>query len=334
MNRNRQVVLTSLPEGALSPEHFEMRDDAVPKPLPGELLCRTLLLSLDPANRAWMNGPTYRSQLSAGDVMSGYTLCEVIDANGTDVPEGAIVACDAGWQEFAAIAASEARVIRRGSEPLTHHLSILGITGLTAYFGLFDIGRPLPGDTVVVSAASGATGNVAGQLARLAGARVVGITGSDAKNAVLTDKLGFDAAVNRRSATFWKDLQAACPDGVDVFFDNVGGEMLDRMLRLMNLHGRVICCGAVSTYDDPARTGARSGIGLAVVKRLTLAGFIVVDHMQRWPHAEQRLAELVRAGKITVLEETIDGLSRAPQALIGLLAGDNLGKRLVQVAPE
>jgi len=334
MNRNRQVVLTQLPEGALSPEHFEMRDDAVPKPLPGELLCRTLLLSLDPANRAWMNGPTYRSQLSAGDVMSGYTLCEVIDANGTDVPEGAIVACDAGWQEFAAIAASDARVIRRGSEPLTHHLSILGITGLTAYFGLFDIGRPLPGDTVVVSAASGATGNVAGQLPRLAGARVVGITGSDAKNAVLTDKLGFDAAVNRRSATFWQDLQAACPDGVDVFFDNVGGEMLDRMLRLMNLNGRVICCGAVSTYDDPAQSGARSGIGLAVVKRLTLAGFIVVDHMQRWPEAEKRLAELVRAGKITVLEETIDGLSRAPQALIGLLAGDNLGKRLVQVAPE
>jgi NADPH-dependent curcumin reductase CurA len=334
MNRNRQVVLTCLPEGALSTEHFEMRDDAVPQPKPGELLCRTLLLSLDPANRAWMNGPTYRSQLSAGDVMSGFTLCEVVDANGTDVPQGAIVACDAGWQEFAAIAASDARVIRRGSEPLTHHLSVLGITGLTAYFGLFDIGRPLPGDTVVVSAASGATGNVAGQLARLAGARVVGITGSDAKNDVLTEKLGFDAAVNRRSDTFWKDLRSACPDGVDVFFDNVGGEMLDRMLRLMNLNGRVICCGAVSTYDDPTQTGARSGIGFSVVKRLTLAGFIVVDHMQRWPHAEQRLAQLVRAGKITVLEETIDGLSRAPQALIGLLAGDNLGKRLVQVAPE
>jgi NADPH-dependent curcumin reductase CurA len=186
MNRNRQVVLTQLPEGALSPEHFEMRDGTMPQPRPGELLCRTLLLSLDPANRAWMNGPTYRSQLSAGDVMSGFTLCEVIDANGTDVPEGAIVACDTGWQEFAAIPASDVRPIRRGGEPLTHHLSILGITGLTAYFGLFDIGRPLPGDTVVVSAASGATGNVAGQLARLAGARVVGITGSDAKNGVLT----------------------------------------------------------------------------------------------------------------------------------------------------
>jgi NADPH-dependent curcumin reductase CurA len=125
MNRNRQVVLTSLPDGALSPSHFAMHDDAVPQPKPGELLCRTILLSLDPANRAWMNGPTYRSQLSAGDVMSGFTLCEVVDANGTDVPEGAIVACDAGWQEFAAIPASGARVIRRGSEPLTHHLSIL-----------------------------------------------------------------------------------------------------------------------------------------------------------------------------------------------------------------
>jgi NADPH-dependent curcumin reductase CurA len=225
-------------------------------------------------------------------------------------------------------------MIRRGSEPLTHHLSILGITGLTAYFGLFDIGRPLPGDTVVVSAASGATGNVAGQLARLAGARVVGITGSDAKNAVLTDKLGFDAAVNRRSDTFWKDLQSACPDGVDVFFDNVGGQMLDRMLRLMNNHGRVICCGAVSTYDNPTQTGAQPGIGLAVVKRLTLAGFIVLDHLQRWPEAEQRLAQFIRAGKITALEETIEGLSRAPEALIGLLAGDNLGKRIVQVSPE
>jgi NADPH-dependent curcumin reductase CurA len=334
MNRNKQVVLTSLPEGALSLSHFAMREDAVPQPKPGELLCRTILLSLDPANRAWMNGPTYRSQLSAGDVMSGFTLCEVVDANGTDVPEGAIVACDAGWQEFAAIPASDARVIRQGSEPLTHHLSVLGITGLTAYFGLFDIGRPLPGDTVVVSAASGATGNVAGQLARLAGARVVGITGSDAKNAVLTEKLGFDAAVNRRSDTFWKDLRSACPDGVDVFFDNVGGQMLDRMLRLMNINGRVICCGAVSTYDNPTQTGAQPGIGLAVVKRLTLAGFIVLDHMQRWPEAEQRLAQFIREGKITALEETIEGLSRAPEALIGLLAGDNLGKRIVQVAPE
>lgn len=334
MNRNKQIVLARLPEGSLSPEHFDTRETAVPQPQPGELLCRTILLSLDPANRAWMNGPTYRSQLRPGDVMSGFTLCKVVDPNGTDVAAGAIVACEAGWQEFATVPASTARVIRRGDEPLSHHLSVLGITGLTAYFGLFDIGRPLPGDTVVISAASGATGNVAGQLARLAGARVVGITSSDSKNAILTEKLGFDVALNRRSTTFWTDLRAACPDGVDVFFDNVGGEMLDRMLRLMNLHGRVVCCGAVSTYDNPSPSGAQSGLGLSVVKRLTLAGFIVLDQLQRWPAAEKRLSQLLRAGKITALVETIDGLSRAPEALIGLLAGDNIGKRIVRVADE
>jgi NADPH-dependent curcumin reductase CurA len=332
MQRNKQVILARLPRGPLSADDFEIRDAEVPTPQPGQLLCRTILLSLDPANRAWMNGATYRDQQQADEVMSGFTLCEVIDPNGTDIARGAVVACEAGWQEYAAVPANTVQVVRRGDEPLEHHMGVLGITGLTAYFGLFDIGKPIPGDTVVVSAASGATGSVAGQLARLAGARVVGITGSDEKNAVLINQLGFDAALNRRSDSFGADLKAACPDGIDVYFDNVGGEILDNVLLRMNLGGRVICCGAVSTYDDPtASVGSRVGFGLAVVKRLTVAGFIVLDHLDRWPAAQRRLAQLVAAGKITALMETIDGLENAPQALIGLLAGDNVGKRIIRV---
>jgi NADPH-dependent curcumin reductase CurA len=200
---------------------------------------------------------------------------------------------------------------------------------------MLEVGRPAEGETVVVSAAAGATGSVAGQIARIQGARVVGITGSDAKNEVVVDRLGFDAAVNYRSDTFRKDLRAQCPSGVDVYFDNVGGSTLETMLRLMNVHGRIACCGAVSQYDTADPGPGPSGIpGLLVTKRLRVEGFLVSDFFAGWSAAEERLSGWIESGELTVLEDVMDGLESAPNALVCLLAGDNIGKRIVRVAPD
>ena len=331
---NHQILLAERPEGRLEARHFRSVEGAVGEPGPGEVLCRTILLSIDPANRAWMQGPTYRDQVQAGQVMSGFTLAEVVAGKGTRIPPGPIVACEAGWQQYAVVSADRVRPIAVRA-PLTHHMSVLGVTGLTAYFGLLRIGRPQKGETVVVSAAAGATGNVVGQLARIHGARVVGITGSDDKNRMLERDLGFDGTVNHRSATLRKDLAARCPGGVDVYFDNVGGRVLDAVLPLMNLHGRIVCCGAVSQYDTANPAPGPGGVpGMLVVKRLRMEGFIVLDSIAEWPQAETELAAWVARGQVKVLEEVIDGLDSAPAALVGLLAGDNVGKRMVRVGPD
>ena len=334
--RNRQILYVHRPEERLSVDDFELVEGAVGQPGPGQVLCRTILLSVDPANRAWMQGRTYRDQLAEGDVMAGFTLSEVVADNGTNIPVGSVVACAAGWQEYAVLHAREVSVVPVLG-PLTHHVSALGITGLAAYFGLLRVGGVKGGETVLVSAAAGATGSVAGQIARLKGCRVVGIAGSDRKCRLLLEELGFDAAVDHRSAGFADDLRRACPDGVDVYFDNVGGATLDLALRLLKQHGRVVCCGAVSQYDtgDPASVeGVRGVPGLVVTKRLRLEGFIVSDFAGDWPVAVRDLAGWVASGDITVLEEVVEGLETAPQALVGLLAGDNIGKRMVRVGPD
>jgi NADPH-dependent curcumin reductase CurA len=249
---------------------------------------------------------------------------------------GSVVACEAGWQEYAILPARHVSVVPVLG-PLTHHMSVLGITGLTAYFGLLRVGRPQAGETVLVSAAAGATGNVTGQIAKLKGCRVIGITGSDAKNRLLIDELGFDGAVNYKSPSLGDDLRQSCPDGVDIYFDNVGGPVLERVLRLLKLGGRVVCCGAVSVYNTSnptAAEGVRGVPGLIVTKRLRLEGFIVMDYASEWPDAVQELAGWVASGSVQVLEEVIDGLDAAPGALVGLLAGDNVGKRMVRVGPD
>lgn len=331
--QNRQILFTRRPQGHLSVDDFEAVDGVVGRPGPGQVLCRTILLSVDPANRAWMQGRTYRDQLTPGDVMAGFALCEVIADNDGGIPVGSIVAADAGWQEYAVMHTREVSVIPVLG-PLTHHLSVLGITGLTAYFGLLHVGRPASGDRVLVSAAAGATGNVVGQIARLKGCEVIGITGSDAKGTILTEQLRFTASVNYRSPTFSDDLRRACGDGVDVYFDNVGGPTLDLALRLLRQHGRVVCCGAVSQYDTDTPGSIRGFPGLVVTKRLRAEGFIVSDFAREWPLAVRDLAGWIDSGELTVLEEVVEGLDAAPQALVGLLAGDNVGKRMVRVGPD
>ena len=331
---NRQIVVKELPQGALQEHHFELRQAARPQPEPGQVLTRTVLLSLDPANRAWMQGATYRAPVLPGKVMSGFTLAEVVESTDPRFEAGQIVECENGWQEFACQPADALTPVRRRTA-LPHHMSVLGLTGLTAYFGLLEVGRPRPGETVLVSAAAGATGSVAGQIARIAGCRVVGIAGSDEKCAWLTEELGFHAAINYKTEKVSRAVKERCPSGVDVFFDNTGGEILEASLFRMNQGGRVVCCGAVSQYDtnNPA-PGPRGVPGLIITKRLRMEGFIVMDFFPQREAAEEQLAGWLEDGQLVAREDILNGLECAPQGLIGLLAGQNIGKRLVRVGSE
>jgi NADPH-dependent curcumin reductase CurA len=331
---NRQIVVAELPSGSLEERHFEHREAPIPKPGKGEVLTRTIHLSIDPANRAWMQGATYREAVKQGDVMHGGAVGQVVESNTPHLAPGDFVECMNGWQEYAVLPAAEVlRIEPRGS--LSHHLSVYGVTGLTAYFGLLDVGEAKQGETVVVSAAAGAVGNVVGQIAKIKGCRVVGLAGTDAKRAWLTEDLGFDAAINYKTEDIFPTLKKHCPGGIDVYFDNVGGEILQTALFQMNLFGRIPCCGAVSQYDSAMPPAGPVGIpGLLVVKRLKMQGFIVIDFYGRRQQAIDEMAGWVADGRLKVREDFVDGLENAPNALIGLLHGDNTGKRIVRVGDE
>jgi len=330
--RNRQVLLVETPKGKLAPEHFRLVDGPMPSPGEGEVLLRTRYISLDAVNRAWMQGATYRSAVEAGQVMAGGAVAEVVESKSADFRPGDLVFTDTGWQDYAARRAKELLRLPK-LEPMTHLLSVYGIAGLTAYFGLLRVGRPQPGETVAVSAAAGSVGSLAGQIAKIKGARVVGVAGGAEKGAWLTRELGFDAAVDYKAGDFFKALKAAAPQGIDVYFDNTGGAVLEACLFQMNSRGRIVCCGAVSQYDGaPAPHGPRGIPGLLVVKRLTMQGFIVMDYYAEREAALADLQSWVAAGRLKVQEDVIDGLENTPRALIGLLAGDNRGKRMVKVA--
>jgi NADPH-dependent curcumin reductase CurA len=332
---NRQILLEQLPQGKLAPEHFRLTEAPAPSPSEGEVLVRTRYVALDAANRAWMLGQTYRAGLNAGDVMAGAALAEVIQSRASGFAVGDLVYADTGWQDYAVLPASQLRAAGVAT-PLTHQLSIYGVAGLTAYFGLLECAWPKSGETVVVSAAAGAVGSIAGQIAKIKGCRVVGIAGGAEKCGLLTSKLGFDAAVDYKAyagdaMARYHALQAACGGGIDVYFDNVGGAILDLCLFSMKDHGRIAACGSVSMYDGGAPHPMR-GLGAIVSKRLNMRGFIVSDFRAQWPAALAELRGWVEGGKVTVLEDVIDGLENLPAALIGLLAGDNIGKRMVRVS--
>ena len=328
---NRQIVLNEIPHGRLRLEHFRMVEGVVPSLKDGEVLLRALYVSLDAANRAWMQGATYRSALKSGDVMAGGALAEVADSRAGGFSPGDLVFADTGWREYAALPARHLEKLPR-VQPLTHLLSVYGVTGLTAYFGLLACGRPRAGETVVVSAAGGAVGSIVGQIAKIKGARVIGIAGGAAKCALLVTELGFDGAVDHKAGDTRRALRAACPDGIDVYFDNVGGDILEACLFNMNQNGRIACCGAVSQYDGaPPPHGPRGVPGLIVTKRLTLTGFVVMDFYERKNEALAELTSWVESGALRVREDVIEGFENLPAALIGLLAGDNIGKRMVKV---
>ena len=328
---NRQILLVEKPTGKLSAEHFRMMEGTIPEARDGEALLRVRFISLDAANRAWMHGATYRAAVEANTVMAGGGIGEVVSSRAPGLSAGDIVFGDTGWQEYAAVPAKHLTKMPK-IEPMTYLLSVYGIAGLTAYFGLLDVGKPKVGETVVVSAAAGSVGSIVGQIAKIKGCRVVGIAGGQEKCRWLTSELGFDAAVDYKDGAVFKALKAAAPSGIDVYFDNVGGEILEACLAQMNNRGRIACCGAISQYDGvPSASGPRGVPGLIVVKRLTMQGFIVMDYMERRNEALRDLQSWIAAGTLKVQEDVIDGLENAPKALIGLLAGDNRGKRMIRL---
>ena len=329
---NRQVLLVEKPRGKLAPSNFRLAESVFPSCADGEALLKVRYISLDAANRAWMQGATYRSAVDAGSVMAGGAIAEVIESKAQGLAKGDLVFADTGWQEYAALPTKQLIKVPH-VERMTHLLSVYGIAGLTAYFGLLRVGEPKAGETVVVSAAAGSVGSLVGQIAKIKGCRVIGVAGGAEKCAWLKSELGFDEAVDYKAGNLYAALKAAAPDGIDVYFDNTGGEILEACLPLMNLHGRIACCGAVSAYDGaPPAAGPRGLPGLLVVKRIRMQGFIVMDFYDQRDAALADLQQWVASGKLKVQEDVIDGLENTPAALIGLLAGDNRGKRMVKVA--
>ena len=330
---NRRIVVDTLPQGALEESHFRLEDAPQEAMSPGAVRLRVILMSIDAANRSWMQGATYRAAVNAGDPMPTYAICEVIEARTPRFSKGDIVATEAVWAD---------EVIRKDTQiaklpkvaRLENLLSVFGIAGKTAFHGLVSVGKPKRGETVLVSAAAGLVGGYVGQIAKALGCKVVGIAGGPEKCAWVTEHLGFDACVDYREGSLFKAIKAACPDGVDIYFDNVGGEMLETAISLMNERGRIVCCGAISQYESTQPTGPRNLPGMLVVKRLRMEGFIVMDFAKRDKAAIARLSEWVDAGKIKVEEDVVEGLENAPKALIGLLNGDNKGKRMVRVGPD
>ncbi|MDB9971418.1 NADP-dependent oxidoreductase [Alphaproteobacteria bacterium] len=328
---NKQIYLKSSPKDKLLEDNFEFKNSKVKNLDHNQVLVEVVYISIDAANRAWMQGRTYRSQILPGDVMGGYALGKVIATNNNNFNIGDYVEGDLGWQNYAIRDTKELiKTSIKASENL--HMSVLGITGKTAYFGL-GLADLKKGETVLISAAAGAVGNVAGQIAKIKGCKVIGITSSDEKAIWLKEVLGFDGVVNYKNDNFVKDLRSLCPEKVDVYFDNVGGPIFESVLFAMNNFGRIICCGAVSQYDQASpQNGPRGVPGLIVTKRLTLKGFIVMDFNEKeQEEAEKNLLNWINQNKIIPAEDIMNGLESTPMALIGLLNGDNKGKRLVKI---
>lgn len=331
--QNRQIVLTSVPTGALETSNFEMRNAPLPVPGENDLLVKTLYMSLDAANRAWMQGPSYRDAVKGGDVMPTFMIGRVVKSHYSSIPENSLVEIEGEWADYVVVPGDQAKIIP-DTQPLSNRLSVLGIAGKTAYFGLLNIGVPKAGETLVISAAAGSVGSIVGQIGKIKGCRVVGIAGGEQKCSWLVDELGFDAAIDYKAGNLFKGLRSVCPDGIDVYFDNVGGSVLETVLFQMNLKGRIVCCGAVSQYDTAQPVGPRNLPGLLVVKRLRMEGFIVMDFSEHEAQADADLEQWTSSGQLKVVEDIVDGLENAPAALIGLLNGENRGKRMVRVADD
>jgi NADPH-dependent curcumin reductase CurA len=331
---HRVIKMASHPAGALADDDFELVDEPVPEPADGEALVRTLYLSLDPAIRVWMNGiDTYVPGIHVGDVMRAGGLGEVVQSRNAAYTEGDLVFGMMQWSEYCiARAGPDAMMTLPRQEPITAFLSVLGVTGLTAYFGMFDVARPKEGETVVVSGAAGAVGSVAGQIGKIIGCRVVGIAGGPEKCAWITDELGFDAWIDYKSEDVAVRLRETCPDGIDVFFDNVGGEILDAVLGQINLHARVALCGAISQYDTAELSpGPRNFINL-IPQRGRVEGFILLDYRDRFVDAILQLGQWVQEGRIRYAEDIVDGLENAPAAFRRLFTGENTGKLIVKMS--
>jgi NADPH-dependent curcumin reductase CurA len=332
---HRRVVLVRRPPGEPAESDFRVESVATPEPGPRQVLVRVVYLSLDPYMRGRMRDiASYAPPVGIGEVMTGGTVGEVVKSNHPGFAEGDIVEDRLGWQEYAVSSGATLRKIDAALAPISTANGVLGMPGMTAYFGLFEVGQPRPGETVVVSAASGAVGQVVGQLAKLAGCRAVGIAGGAKKCAFVTETLRLDACIDYKAA---KDLQAAvraaCPNGVDVYFDNVGGPVSDAVFLNLNFFARVALCGSISQYNAAAPDLGPRLLGLFVGRRVSMRGFIVSDFQGKWPAAMRQMGEWVRSGALTYKEDIVEGIEAAPRAFIGLLRGENFGKLQVRLGP-
>ena len=332
MTMNRQVLLASRPQGAVTEQNFRIVDAPLPAPAHGEVLVRNEWLSLDPYMRGRMSdAKSYVPPAKLDEPMTGQTVGEVIDSRDARFKAGDKVLTYLGWQSHGAARGDDLVKIDTRRVPASYYLGILGMPGITAWFGLFEIGQPKPGETVLVSAASGAVGSVVGQLAKITGCRAVGIAGGPAKCDYVVTELGFDACVDHRADNLYDELRAACPEGVDVDFENVGGDVLDAALRVMNRHSRIVVCGLVAEYSR-TEPYAHRRLRSILVNRIRMQGMIVFDWKDRYGEALAGLAGYLAEGKLKYRESIVDGLDNAPRALIGLLRGDNFGKQLVRIA--
>ena len=337
---NRRIVLNSRPRGAPTAQDFRLETDPVPKPEAGQALLRALYLSLDPYMRGRMSdGPSYAAPVAIGDVMVGGTVSRVEASKHDGFKVGELVLGYTGWQDYALSDGTGLTSLHPEDPHPSRALGVLGMPGFTAYMGLLDIGRPVAGQTVVVAAASGAVGSVVGQIAKIKGCHVVGIAGGEDKCRYVIDELGFDFCVDHRADNLPGRLAAACPKGIDVYFENVGGAVFDAVLPLLNTKARVPVCGLIAAYNatelppGPDRLGLL--VGTLLRKRIKMQGFIVFDdYAPRWSEFAGAMGEWVREDKVKVREDIVSGLENAPEAFIGLLQGKNFGKLVIQLAHE
>jgi NADPH-dependent curcumin reductase CurA len=326
---NRQWILAKRPTAMVEEGDFELRSTPIPSPAEGQVLVRNRWLSLEPAMRGWMEDrPNYIPPVGIGEVMRGIAVGEVVESRLEGFAPGDQVSGMTGWQEWA-LGGSLLQKLPEGLDPTTA-LSVLGLTGITAYFGLLEVGQPKAGDTVVVSGAAGATGSVAGQIAKLQGCRVIGVAGGSAKCAWLTDKAGFDAAIDYKNEDVGERLSELCPDGIDVFFDNVGGNVLDEVLARIARGARVVICGAITRYSlAELPPGPRHYINV-MIQRARIEGFVVLDYAARFPEAREALSAWAEDGRIVWEVDVQRGFENAPKTLQRLYTGANLGKQLLE----
>jgi NADPH-dependent curcumin reductase CurA len=337
--KNRRVVLAARPKGLPKPTDFRLEEGPIPKPQNGEVLLKIQYLSLDPYMRGRMDdGPSYAAPTALGEEMEGGTVATVLESHAAAYKPGDIVLSYSGWQTHAVAKADQLRKLDPKAAPVTTALGVLGMPGFTAYVGLRNIGKPKRGETVVVAAASGAVGAAVGQIAKLSGARAVGIAGGAEKCAFIRDELGFDAAIDHRAPDLGAQLAKACPKGIDVYFENVGGHVWDAVFPLLNNFARIPVCGLIAQYNDlppfPGPDRLPVVMDDVLSKRFHIQGFIQFDFAEQRPDFYRDMAQWIREGKVKYREDIIDGLERAPEGLIGLLQGKNFGKLIVRVAKD
>ena len=336
---NTRILLNAHPAGFPADTDFKLVEIPIPEPAAGELLIRTIYLSLDPYMRGRMNpGASYAKNVEIGDVMTAQTVGQVVASRHDQFAEGDIVLSGNGWQEYAVADARGVRKLDPAAAPISTAVGVLGMPGMTAYVGLLDVGELKTGDNVVVSAASGAVGGVVGQIARIKGCRVVGVAGVRKKCDYVTSELRFDACVSHRSDTFADDLKAACPDGIDLYFENVGGKVFDAVLPLLNDFARVPICGRIANYNMTRLPDGPNEVprlmGLTLVRRLMIRGFIVFDHAARQNDFLRDVSGWIRSGELKYREDIVEGIDKAVGAFQGLLRGENFGKLLVRVSDD